>query len=80
MDFPKLLEKAIFKNSSVCFYRTDLDADPEDKDFVEYIQWKAFHKIDVLRLSHLKKLHKKGFYVKELHRLFSKNQRLNYLE
>jgi hypothetical protein len=77
MNFPKLLTKAIFKNSTLYFHERDLE---NDEDLVEYMDFKRHYKFKSLTLAQLKKLHGKGQYVKEIHRLFVQNKRLAYLE
>jgi SAM-dependent methyltransferase len=77
MNFPKLLTKAIFKNSTLYFHERDLE---NDEDLVEYMDFKTKHKFKTITLASLKKLHSRGQFVKEIHRLFVQNKRLAYLE
>lgn len=76
--FPKLLTKAEFKNSTILFRARDLN---NDELYDEFFDWReSVTGGEPLRLSHLKRLHRRGQYTKEIFKLFSSNGRLNYLE
>lgn len=75
--WPRLLSSAIISGTKVAW---PMSPDLRDEDIVEYMSWKGVHKIDVLKTSHLRKMHGIGLYVSPIFNLFKRSNKINYLE
>lgn len=73
-SFPKLLKDAFIRGNSVCF--AHLPKDLADEDVVEYMQWKAALKIDVLTKVKLRNLYKNGQFSNDIRKLFDRQEYL----
>jgi hypothetical protein len=75
MQFPQLLERAKIKGTQLIF---DVES-ITDEELVEYMDWKATHKITTLRPSTLARLHARGLFESEIFKLFKNNKKIDYL-
>jgi hypothetical protein len=73
--FPALLGRAIIKGSKLYFRQDEIT----DEELIEYLSWKGFHGLEVVRPSHLMRFYRQGAYKEEIRALFKKNNKIAVL-